>query len=106
MAVRRIAHPSVTDRSAEGRQARDRTPLSSHRGWAPAPDRPDPVALLEEQLPSQPRGCDSPHKGDAVGPVDGFHEDGGRPMTGAPVPGGAACPCTTSTTPPTGVGAT
>jgi hypothetical protein len=48
MAVRRIAHPSVTDRSAEGRQARNRTPLSSHRGWAPAPDRPDPVALLEE----------------------------------------------------------
>jgi len=49
MAVRRIAHPSVTDRSAEGRQAQDRTPLSSHRGWAPAVDRPDPVGLLEEQ---------------------------------------------------------
>jgi hypothetical protein len=48
MAVRRIAHPSVTDRSAEGRQARDRTPLSSHQPWAPAPDRPDPVALLQE----------------------------------------------------------
>jgi hypothetical protein len=49
MAVRRIAHPSVTDRSAEGRQTRDRTPLSSHQRWAPAPDRPDPVALLEDQ---------------------------------------------------------
>jgi hypothetical protein len=49
MAVRRMAHPSVTDRSAQGRQARDRTPLPSHRGWAPAVDRPDPVALLEEQ---------------------------------------------------------
>jgi uncharacterized protein (DUF2252 family) len=47
--VQRIAHPSVTDRSAEGRQARDRTPLSSHQRWAPAADRPDPVALLEEQ---------------------------------------------------------
>jgi hypothetical protein len=49
MAVQRIAHPSVTDRSAEGRQARDRTPLSSHQRWAPAAERPDPVALLEEQ---------------------------------------------------------
>jgi uncharacterized protein (DUF2252 family) len=49
MAVQRIAHPSVTDRSAEGRQARDRTPLSSHQRWAPAAERPDPVGLLEEQ---------------------------------------------------------
>ena len=32
-----------------GRQARDRTPPSSHAGWRPAADRPDPVALLEEQ---------------------------------------------------------
>jgi hypothetical protein len=49
MAVRRIAHPSVDDRRARGKQAQDRTPLSSHTGWTPATDRPDPVALLEEQ---------------------------------------------------------
>jgi uncharacterized protein (DUF2252 family) len=49
MAVRRIAHPSVDDRRARGKQAQDRTPLSSHRGWTPAADRPDPVALLQEQ---------------------------------------------------------
>jgi uncharacterized protein (DUF2252 family) len=30
-------------------EARDRAPLSSHSGWAPKGDRPDPVALLEEQ---------------------------------------------------------
>jgi uncharacterized protein (DUF2252 family) len=30
-------------------EARDRAPLSSHSGWAPASDRPDPVGLLEEQ---------------------------------------------------------
>jgi hypothetical protein len=30
-------------------EARDRAPLSSHAGWTPATDRPDPVALLEEQ---------------------------------------------------------
>jgi uncharacterized protein (DUF2252 family) len=49
MAVRRIAHPSVDDRRAKGSEARNWTPLSSHAGWAPAPERPDPVGLLEEQ---------------------------------------------------------
>jgi hypothetical protein len=50
MAVKtRIAHPSVEERRAHGKEARDRTPLSSHTGWTPADDRPDPVALLEEQ---------------------------------------------------------
>jgi uncharacterized protein (DUF2252 family) len=45
----RIPHPSVAQRLALGEEARDRTPLSSHRGWAPAADRPDPVALLQQQ---------------------------------------------------------
>jgi hypothetical protein len=50
MAVKtRIAHPSVEERRAQGKEARDRTPRSSHTGWAPAADRPDPVALLKEQ---------------------------------------------------------
>jgi uncharacterized protein (DUF2252 family) len=50
MAVQtRIAHPSVEDRRAHGKEARNRTPLSSHSGWAPAADRPDPVGLLAEQ---------------------------------------------------------
>jgi uncharacterized protein (DUF2252 family) len=45
----RIAHPSVDERRAQGKEAGNRTPASSHAGWAPATDRPDPVALLEEQ---------------------------------------------------------
>jgi uncharacterized protein (DUF2252 family) len=49
MAVRRIAHPSIDDRQGKGLEARDRAPLPGHSGWGPAPDRPDPVALLEEQ---------------------------------------------------------
>jgi uncharacterized protein (DUF2252 family) len=50
MAVKtRIAHPSVEERRAQGKEARDRTPRSSHSGWAAASDRPDPVVLLEEQ---------------------------------------------------------
>ena len=48
-AVSKVAHPSLDERQAEGRQASDRTPPSSHSGWRPAADRPDPVALLEEQ---------------------------------------------------------
>jgi uncharacterized protein (DUF2252 family) len=48
-ASRRVAHPSVDERRARGKQARDQTPPSSHTGWAPATDRPDPVGLLQEQ---------------------------------------------------------
>ena len=44
-----IVHPSVDERSARGKAAREKVPPSVHAGWAPAPDRPDPVALLEEQ---------------------------------------------------------
>ena len=46
---RRIAHPSVEERRARGKEARGRTALSSHTGWAAGTDRPDPVGLLEEQ---------------------------------------------------------
>ena len=49
MASRTIRRSSVADRRAQGQQARDRTPLSSHKPWTPTADRPDPVALLEEQ---------------------------------------------------------
>jgi uncharacterized protein (DUF2252 family) len=45
----RIPHPSIDERRARGKQARDRTPVSSHTGWAPASGRPDPVGLLQEQ---------------------------------------------------------
>jgi uncharacterized protein (DUF2252 family) len=42
-------YPSVDDRRAQGKEAGNRTPSSSHAGWEPATGRPDPVALLEEQ---------------------------------------------------------
>jgi uncharacterized protein (DUF2252 family) len=45
----RVPYPSVDQRRAQGQEALNRTPLSSHRRWAPAADRPDPVALLGEQ---------------------------------------------------------
>jgi hypothetical protein len=37
------------ERAALGREARSRAPRSAHARFAPAPDRPDPVALLERQ---------------------------------------------------------
>ena len=50
MAARtKVSHPSVDERRARGKEARNHTPPSSHTGWAPATDRPDPVGLLEEQ---------------------------------------------------------
>jgi uncharacterized protein (DUF2252 family) len=48
-AASKVAHMNVDERQAEGRQASDRTPPSSHSGWHPAVGRRDPVALLEEQ---------------------------------------------------------
>src|SRR3954467_115564 len=53
MTVLQIAHPSLDERSAHGVEAREHTPLESHLGWQPAPDRPDPVALLEDQNPTR-----------------------------------------------------
>jgi uncharacterized protein (DUF2252 family) len=46
---KRVPHPSLEERRARGKEARERTPLSSHSGWVAASDRPDPVALLQEQ---------------------------------------------------------
>src|SRR5664279_3891511 len=42
-------HLTVTERSARGRDARTKVPRSSHAGFEPASDRPDPVELLERQ---------------------------------------------------------
>ncbi|HJY74260.1 MAG TPA: DUF2252 family protein, partial [Streptosporangiaceae bacterium] len=45
----RRRHLSVDERVARGRAARGQAPRSSHGPWQPAPDRPDPISLLEEQ---------------------------------------------------------
>jgi uncharacterized protein (DUF2252 family) len=47
--MERIPHPSLDERKALGRSARERVPPSAHDGWAPNTGRPSPVALLEEQ---------------------------------------------------------
>jgi uncharacterized protein (DUF2252 family) len=49
MSTQKIGHPSVEERKAHGKSLRDQIPGSSHVGWTPSADRPDPVALLEEQ---------------------------------------------------------
>src|SRR5262252_181462 len=45
----RRAHLTVDQRVARGRAARRAAPRSEHGRWEAAPDRPDPVTLLEEQ---------------------------------------------------------
>ena len=45
----RVEHLSVAERAAAGKAARAEVPRSSHGDWEPAADRPDPIALLEEQ---------------------------------------------------------
>jgi len=49
----RREHLTVDERIARGRAARKQVPRSSHGRWEPSPDRPDPVALLEEQAASR-----------------------------------------------------
>ena len=49
MSVTKIEHPSIDERRAKGKKTRELTPTSAHAGWKPANNRPDPVALLEEQ---------------------------------------------------------
>ncbi len=39
--------PTVEERVAAGKQLRERVPRTSHAGWAPAKDRPDPIQLLK-----------------------------------------------------------
>jgi len=45
----RRARLTAEERAARGKRARAESPRSAHREWVPAPDRPDPVALLAEQ---------------------------------------------------------
>jgi uncharacterized protein (DUF2252 family) len=48
----RLSLRSDADRAARydaGRALRERAPRESHAEWRPAPDRPDPIALLQEQ---------------------------------------------------------
>jgi uncharacterized protein (DUF2252 family) len=45
----KVEHLTVDDRRLRGKEAANQTPVSSHRGWTPATERFDPIALLEEQ---------------------------------------------------------
>ena len=45
----RPEHRTSQERAAIGKAARADVPRSSHGAWEPAADRPDPIALLEEQ---------------------------------------------------------
>ena len=42
-------HPTPTERATRGREARATAPRSSHAAWQPAPDRPDPIDILQQQ---------------------------------------------------------
>jgi len=49
----KIVHLTPEERAARGKAARAKAPLEVHGEWAPAADRPDPLALLEEQATSR-----------------------------------------------------
>jgi uncharacterized protein (DUF2252 family) len=49
----RLTQPPPQERVARGKAARAEAPRSGHGSWKPAGDRPDPIALLEEQAGSR-----------------------------------------------------
>ena len=51
--ARKVAHLTPGERVARGKAASNEVPRSSHGRWEPAVNRPDPVALLEEQATSR-----------------------------------------------------
>ena len=44
-----LAHMTPAERAGRGKAARTEVPRESHAAFSPSPDRPDPIALLEEQ---------------------------------------------------------
>jgi len=48
-----VPHLTVAERVARGKAARAEVPRSSHAGFVPGANRPDPVALLEQQAVSR-----------------------------------------------------
>ena len=48
-----LAHLTPADRAARGKDARADAPRESHAAFKPRPDRPDPIALLQEQAESR-----------------------------------------------------
>src|SRR5262245_66652421 len=49
----KVEHFTPEERAARGKAARADVPRTSHAEWEPAPHRPDPVELLEEQAASR-----------------------------------------------------
>ncbi|MFF4422442.1 DUF2252 domain-containing protein [Streptomyces sp. NPDC001549] len=48
-AMRAVPYSTPQERAAQGKEARSRSPRSSHAVYRPSPDRPDPLAILEAQ---------------------------------------------------------
>ena len=49
MIATKVEHPTVDERRARGKEAGNSSPCRATKGGQPAADRPDPVALLEQQ---------------------------------------------------------
>ncbi len=47
--VRKVEHFTTAERASRGKAARAEVPRRDHADWEPAPNRPNPVDLLEEQ---------------------------------------------------------
>jgi uncharacterized protein (DUF2252 family) len=47
--INSLTHTSPSDNKEKGKAIRQQVPRTSHGDWVPAPDRPDPISLLQDQ---------------------------------------------------------
>jgi hypothetical protein len=84
MAVKRVTHPSVEERTTRGKEARTQTPLGAHTGWKPATARPDPVGLLEQQDATREPDLVPVRHGRMMVSPSTFYRGAGRPRSWPP----------------------
>ena len=54
----KVGHPSVDERRTRGKEAGRKSPSSSHGGWIPAADRPDPISSSRGRIALEsPASC-------------------------------------------------
>jgi uncharacterized protein (DUF2252 family) len=80
MTIIQTQHPGADERVAIGKAARERVPRSAHRGWTPAPNRPDPVATIEAEDADRDQDLVPVRHGRMVASPFTFYRGGARIM--------------------------
>ena len=80
-----VMHPSVDERIARGKEAREQAPPSAHAEWAPAPGRPNERRDGPRDLPSRLVGRRLDARGVRIGVEEQARDSPAAPLR---LPGG------------------